>query len=147
MKDVLALTIDDFDLSAFSKDELCEISCNLNCWIWDERLGEKPDGAGVAMSDEHSLICGILQGRIKEMVGHKAISKYWNTQYRKWKPMTNEEFEVFYENRIAGSGFFEPDADQTERRQNRLRKRIARKRIKALLPVSISGSLLRRSQK
>lgn len=31
-------------LSGFTRKELAEIYCNLNCYKWDDRLGEMPDG-------------------------------------------------------------------------------------------------------
>ena len=145
--DVLSATADDFQLGQFSAEELCDIYCNLNSWLWDSRLGVRPYGCdteGVS-SPEHLLIFSIIGDSIEEIVGHKTILKYHNTKRHNYK--TEEQFEVWYENMLASNGFRRHTLDFTEKYRTRLRKQIARKRIKALFPVSISGLLPSESKK
>ena len=77
------------------------------------------------------------------MVGHKAVLKHWNTKLRDWGRMTDDEFEVWHGNALARNEFSYRARGFEERYPARLRKMIARKRIKALLPVAISGKPLR----
>lgn len=83
------------DLSAFTKDELCEIYHNLNRRKWDERLGAVPP-----KQDKH--IYYAILGRIENTVGMKQILRHHHIHNLS---RTEAEFEEWYEIMVSNAIF------------------------------------------
>ena len=82
------------DLSAFTKDELCEIHHNLNCFKWDERLG-------VAPTKRFKYIGPIMED-IERMIGMKRILRHHHIHNL---GKTETEFEEWYEIMVSNAIF------------------------------------------
>lgn len=86
-------------IKELSKEEKCRVWCNLNCWKWDELLGEKPedwDNIPSYIDNIHSkndYISPIMH-QIDKTVKHKDISYYWNCVYH--NDMTKSEFKTWH---------------------------------------------------
>lgn len=68
----------DIDESKLSPVERLGLAyCRLNCWIWDELVGEKPDGFDRMTSDEkHAHIYPQLR-RIEQILGNPYVNRCW----------------------------------------------------------------------
>ena len=84
------------DLSQFSHKELCVLHCELNDFgvAWNARIGEKPK-----CREKYEFMYRIaVMERIADIVGEKAVSKWWNVNYT--RGMSEQEYEDWYERKL-----------------------------------------------
>ena len=97
------------DISKFAEEELCQIYNNLNCWDWDELLGEKPknwdklplyhrSAIKRRFFNSKSKIANPLMAQIEEMVSLKKLLE-WHWIHNLCK--TKEEYEAWLFERMA----------------------------------------------
>ena len=93
-------------LNSLTTEELCEIYYNLNCFRWDDRIGEKPDGFDdlprnrfkwyhrfTRKTTKRDYVEPMLM-IVKDILPEKDYSHWLNV--KKYKMMTNEQFERFW---------------------------------------------------
>lgn len=68
----------DIDESKLSPVERLGLAyCRLNCWIWDELVGEKPDRFEQMTNDEKRGYIEPQLNRIEQMLGKPYVDRCW----------------------------------------------------------------------
>lgn len=68
-------TIDESKLSPVERLGLAY--CRLNCWIWDELAGDKPDGFEQMTNEEKHVYIHPKLNRIEQILGSPYTSRCW----------------------------------------------------------------------
>lgn len=68
-------TIDESKLSPVERLGLAY--CRLNCWIWDELVGDKPDGFEQMTNEEKHIYVHPQLNRIEQILGSPYVSRCW----------------------------------------------------------------------
>lgn len=115
----------DIDESKLSPVERLGLAyCRLNCWIWDELVGDKPDGFDRMTSDEKRGYIEPWLNRIEQTLGEPYTDRCWWI-YEMGK--TEEEWLEWRESKLPyereGNG--EYNAQRTEDNCKHLQNQIA----------------------
>lgn len=79
-----------------SKDFI-EIDANLNCFVWDDRVGAKPTGFDDMTLDEQYFLIKPIRSELSLLVSKYDSLKYWNTKLRTDdRRMTESEFDGWF---------------------------------------------------
>lgn len=87
-------TIDESKLSPVERLGLAY--CRLNCWIWDELVGDKPDGFEQMTNDEKHVYVHPQLNRIEQILGSPYVSRCWwiyvmgktEEEWLEWRELT-----------------------------------------------------------
>lgn len=115
-------TIDESKLSPVERLGLAY--CRLNCWIWDELAGDKPDGFEQMTNDEKHVYIHPKMNRIEQILGRPYVDRCWWVYEMK---KTEEEWLEWRESKLPyereGNG--EYNAQRTEDNGKHLQNQIA----------------------
>lgn len=70
-------TIDESKLKLSPVERLGLAYCRLNCWIWDELVGDKPDGFEQMTNEEKHVYIYPKLNRIEQILGRPYVSRCW----------------------------------------------------------------------
>lgn len=87
-------TIDESKLSPIERLGLAY--CRLNCWIWDELAGDKPDGFEQMTNEEKHIYVHPQLNRIEQILGSPYVNRCWwiyvmgktEEEWLEWRELT-----------------------------------------------------------
>lgn len=87
-------TIDESKLSPVERLGLAY--CRLNCWIWDELAGDKPDGFEQMTNEEKHIYIHPQLNRIEQILGSPYVNRCWwiyemgktEEEWLEWRKLT-----------------------------------------------------------
>lgn len=75
-----------------SQDDLAEIYCKLNGWVWDDRLGDKPEGFDqMPVIEKHPIVFPLLL-QVERLVPHYKLTR----ACRPFRLMSDAEYDEWY---------------------------------------------------